>query len=445
MSHTSAHRAWLVCLSAASFFCFEYFQLNMFNALDPELIRTFNTDATTLSWLSSAYFYGNVLLLIPAGLLLDRVSTRSLIIGAMSLSLVGTLLFALSSSLSMAIAGRFLVGVSGGPFCFLSSVRLAARWFVEQRLAFVIGMIVAIGMIGGLLAQTPFTLLVESLGWRQALMVNVLVGVVLLLNIWWNVKDYPPGFEKEYHRQRAEYKALGFVQGFKIVSRKAQNWLCGSFASLLNLPIFLLGALWGSLYLTQIHGLSRMEASMVTSMLYIGMLLGAPGWGLISDHLQRRKSPMLIGTMICLSTLIWVMYAEHLSLMMLILLFLLMGFTSAVQCLAYPMVAESNPRSLTGSAEGLSAALIMSGGAVFQPIFGWMMDRRWSGQMDGHIPLYGIESYHPAMLVMPIACVVCLACIYGMRETFAKPLAGHSTLTSEFATEWLEEETHPAT
>lgn len=410
---------WIVVLSAAMFFCFEFIQINMFNVIDKEIMRDLNVDGVTLSWISSMYFYGNILLLLPAGLLLDRFSTRNLILFAMILSIIGTVLFAMSTDIYMAGFGRFLVGVSGGPFCFLSTMRLASRWFPEEKLAFVIGTIVSIGMVGGLIAQTPFAMLVEALGWRYSIGVNVCFGIFILGLISLFVFDYHPDRKEEYERQRQEHKEVGFARGLHLVAIKPQNWLCGSFASLLNLPIFILGALWGSLYLQNSHNLTLMESSYVSSMLYIGMLIGSPFFGMISDKIRLRKFPMFIGLVICFVSVMVVMQ-NQLSITGLLFWFLLMGFGSSSQILCYPTIAESNSLTLTGSAESLSAVLIMSGGAVFQPVFGYLVEKYWNGLKSLGVPVYSADNFHFAMYLFPVTIIISGVFAWKIRETYGR-------------------------
>lgn len=410
---------WIVVLSAAMFFCFEFVQINMFNVIDEGVMRDLNANGTTYGWISSMYFYGNILLLLPAGLFLDRFSTRNLILVAMSISIVGTVIFALATNVYVAGAGRFLVGVSGGPFCFLSTMRLASRWFPEDKLAFVIGLIVSIGMVGGLIAQTPFALLVNQIGWRQAVGVNAAAGVLFLMIIALFVYDYHPDRKDEYERQQDEHREVGFSKGLQSVASKTQNWFCGSFASLLNLPIFLLGALCGKKYLENVHGLTAHDASMVCSMLYIGMLVGSPTFGRISDAIRLRKAPMFVGIVICLVSVLVVMN-NHLSLQALLFWFLMMGFGSSSQIICYPTISESNSLTLTGSAESLSAVLIMSGGAVFQPIFFMMVESYWDGVKSAGVPVYTAENYHFAMYLFPITLILSAVCAWNIKETFGR-------------------------
>ncbi len=414
------NNSWVVCLTAASFFFFQFIQITMFNILKPELIIEFNAEPAILSLISSLYFYGTVLFLIPAGIMLDSISTRTIILAAMCLSLLGILIFTSATSILTAGIGRFLIGISGGPFCFLSSMRLAARWFPEQRLAFVTGVIVAMAMFGGMVSQLPFSLLVAELGWRSAMYLNLGLGTLLLGLIYLYVYDYPPGKKHEYQQQMAYYRTAGFVHGLKVVIFKAQNWNCGLFASLLNLPILVFGALWGFMYVMQIFHLQRLQASTACAMLFFGMFLGSPIFGRISDQMRVRRSPMLVGLLLCFTSIVVLLSIPNLSFFSVALLMFLIGFGSSAQILAYPTVTDSNPAALAGSALGLTSTLIMAGGAIIQPLVGYLVEYKWDGLIEAGMPIFSYENYNFAFWSMPIAIIVATGLVFLIKETHCK-------------------------
>lgn len=131
---------WVVCFTGSVFFFFEFVQINMFNALSPNLICAFHIGASCLGHLSENYFYANVIFLFPAGMLLNRVSTRKVIILAIAASVVCTFSFVASTSIWQADPCRFVTEIVGS-FCLLSNVRLASRWFEPRQMALVICLI----------------------------------------------------------------------------------------------------------------------------------------------------------------------------------------------------------------------------------------------------------------------------------------------------------------
>ena len=59
--------AWVVTLTASLFFFYEFIQLIFPNAIDIQLMQSFNLNATQLGLLVSTYFWANALFLFPAG------------------------------------------------------------------------------------------------------------------------------------------------------------------------------------------------------------------------------------------------------------------------------------------------------------------------------------------------------------------------------------------
>ena len=406
---------WVVCFSAALFFFFEFMQVNMFNALDPALIKTFHMSTVQLGHLSANYFYANVIFLFPAGMLLDRISTRKIIIVAMFTSVLCTFGFAASHAVWQAEICRFVTGI-GGSFCLLSNVRLASRWFDPRRLALVIGLIVTFAMIGGMAAQTPFTLLTDSIGWRMTLMIDASVGLLMLGLIILLVQDFPSGGAKTHAEHQQLLRSIGFWKVLLQTIKNPQNWLGGLYTSLMNLPIFLFGAMWGSLYLVQIRHLSRPESSVVISMLFIGTIVGSPVIGWLSDKIRQRRLPMIVGAIVALGLILLLMYTPHLSFISLALLFLALGFITSTQIISYPLIAESNSLALTGTAEGLASVLIMAGGFTI-PLFASLMGWYWSHPYMNHIPIYSSSDYRVALSIMPIGFVLGLIMSLLVRET----------------------------
>lgn len=203
-----------------------------------------------------------------------------------------------------------------------------------------------------------------------------------------------------------------------------QNWLGGLYTCLLNLPIFLLAELWGVMYLMQVHHIARTQASLVTSMIFIGTIIGSPLVGWFSDKLARRRMPMILGAVFSLATIFAIMYLPNLGFDSLLFLFLALGLFTSAQIISYPAIAESNPKSMTATATGLAAVLIMGGGAVFQPLFGWLMDLHWNGAMMNGVALYTPNDYFRGMSIIPITILVGLLAALLIRETNCRPYTG---------------------
>ncbi len=408
---------WLFCFLASLFFFYEFVQMNMFNALSVSLLKSFNINAAQLGNLSACYFYAMLLALIPVGLLLDYFPTKRLILIAMLVSISGTLWFSLSSSLHMAQAARFLSGL-GGAFAFQSALRVAVDNFPPARLALVNGLIITFAMCGGIVAQLPLTWLTELVNWRHVLWIYAGLGGLFFCAIALGL----PNTTKKLVLRMKNNSTIKYSSDTNIIIEKIklalcnrQTWLGGLYTCAFNLPIPLLGAIWGSLYLTQAHHLSREEASRVISLLFVGMIIGAPLFGWLYGKVMRSWLPMVLGAALTLIVILTIIYLPNLSKTTLSLLFLALGLFSGVQTIGYAIVAAGNPLSRS-TAIGIASLLIMGGGAVAQPLFGWLIDYAWNGVMIDQVRIYSTGNYHVAMLIFPVAFVVGIIAVLFLRD-----------------------------
>lgn len=408
--------AWIVCLSAGLFFLYEFFQLNIFDVINQPLRDEFHIDAAQLSWMSSAYLWADILFLLPAGIILDRFSTRSVILIAMFVCVIGTLGFAITDSFALASFFHFLSGI-GNAFCFLSCVVLVSHWFPPRRQALVIGSLVTMAFIGGMMAHTPFAYLYELFGWRRALIIDGAVGAVLLLWIYIVVQDKP---ESSPERTRTNQGQI--ISGFIKALANRQNWLAGLFTSFLNLPIMVLCALWGASYLQVAHQLPDIAASNVISLIFMGSVIGCPLVGWLSDSQGRRKPLMILGAFATLITVIPLFMPIALSQMMLSIIFFALGFFTSTQVISYPLIAESNDGQNIGAATGIASVIIMGGGGIGQVLFGWLMTHHADTANIAATAAtpYTISDFQFAMWMFPIAAIAALVAVLMTRETYCK-------------------------
>lgn len=410
---------WIVVFTASLFFFWTFIQVNSFDTLTPYLLQTFSVNAHQLGNLSASYFYAEVLMVFPAGILLDRVSTRLLILITMGIGILSTLGFAYTNNLQMANYVHALAGLSAA-FCFLSALRLAVRWFPPRQLALVSGLIVTMAMIGGVAAQTPMRILCEAVGWRQAVVYDAGLGVAIWILIAFLVRDYPSDYNHTQEGDNQQLHNLGFWHSIGLTLGNTQNWLAGLYTALLNLPLALLGALWGELFLKQAHHFSYTTASYAIDALFIGTIIGSPVFGWFSDHLGKRKLPMLGGVILSLAVMVVIMQLSTPSITTLVSLFFVLGFITSCQVISYPLIAESNSPLLTGTALAVATIIIIGSYAVFQPLFGWLLDLHWDGHMLDNVRLYSRANFDLALMLIPASFIVALIASFFIKETFCK-------------------------
>jgi MFS family permease len=410
---------WLVCLSCGLFFFYEFIQMLMPNSLAPDLMREFHVTGEQLGLLGAAYFDANVLFLLPAGLILDRFSTKKVVLITLCICIIGTAGFGASKTIAWAAFFRFFTGI-GSAFCFLSCMRLCSIWFHDKRLALVTGMIMTMAFLGGTVAQAPMTLLIHAFGWRNAVYLDAALGVLVFIIILAFVKDYPNHQIELRQVRKQQLREIGFWQSIKSSYANLQNWMSGICTSFMNLPVYILSGIWGGIFLVQTQGFSRTQAANITSMVLIGTLFGSPLMGWMSDKIKQRKLPLLLGAFLSLLIVSFIIYGPHLSFYPLCGLFLLLGLISSTQIIAYPMVAEKNSPAITATAVSVVSLNVIGGGALFQPVVGWFLDKGWDGTKVNHVPFYSLADYHSAFIVLPIGFIISLVLLLFIKDSFAK-------------------------
>lgn len=418
--HSSKLKAWAVVISAALLFLYEFIVQNMMNSISLHVMHAFNINAFQLGLMSSFYFVSNVIFLFLAGVLLDRFATRKLILTALGICALGTSIFAVAGSLWMGIVARFLMGI-GSAFCFLSVIRLASRWFPPRRMALVTGVIVTMAMTGGMLAQTPMTWLVNSMTWREAVMVVAMLGAVFFIIIYCLVEDYPADHHEQHTKEQAFIEQIGYLESMKMAYGHWRNWMGGIYSGLMNLPVGILGGLWGTIYLMHVHSLTHTQAATISMMLFVGAIIGAPLAGWMSDRIGQRRPLMFVGAVISLLVMLTILFSSHLSITVWMILFFILGLVTSTQVISYALVAESSERVLTATSVSTVNISTQTGNLLMQPVFGFLMDlHQW--YRLGHTSHHFIPSdFSWGIWLFPIAFALAYLSVLLLRETYCCP------------------------
>ena len=377
--------------------------MNMFNTISAELLKTFSLQATGLGLFSAFYFYGNLIFLLPAGVLYDKCSPRKLLISMMLLSIISTMVFSLSPYLWLSVLCRAIAGVCNA-FSFVGCLRVVSDWFQAKQSALVIGVMVTLGLLGGMVAQTPLAELMQAFGWRHALLFCCFIALILWLVVLRNVKDSAKS--TVVTNKRSSWSAYF----------NPQNYLCGMFTAFLNVPVSVLGALWNNLYLTQVVGFSLIQASMITSMLFLGVMIGSPLIGWLSDGTRKRKPFMVLGVIVSAVMIGLIIHLNQAPISMYFLCYFILGFVCSAQTLGYPLLAANNTPITMSRAYSIMALVIIVTGSVVQPLVGYLLNSHWSGTIRDGLVFYSRADYHYALMLIPVAFLISFICIFLIKE-----------------------------
>ena len=375
-------------------------------------MRDFAVGGAVLGHLSAAYFYGYAGMQIPVGVLLDRFGPRRLMTLAALVCAGGCVLFALSSSLAAASAGRLLIGASAA-FSLVGSMAVAGQWFHANRFALLSGLSMAMGMAGGVFGQAPLRLAVEAADWRAVTAVLASGGLALAVAAWATVRD----------RWRGSGGLGRALSGLGLVLGDRQIWLVALVGLGTSAPLLAFASLWGVPFLEAAYGLQRREAATLTSIMFVGWGVGAPIVGWLSDRIGRRKPPLITGLLLETTALALLVYVPGLPVPALAALCFLVGLFGSAQIVCFALARENHPAALSGTAIGFVNGMVTGAGALFQPLVGLLLDLAWTGETSLGARIYAPEGYRLAFASLVACCLCGLLCLLVVHETHCRPQA----------------------
>jgi MFS family permease len=405
---------YLICILASMFYLYEFVLQVSPSVMTTQLMHDFGIGAAGVSVISAFYYYSYTPMQLAAGLLYDRFGPRRVLTAAILVCASGAFFFCTTHNVAMASAGRFLMGM-GSAFSFIGALMLVSRWFPPYYFALVSGVVQSMSAIGAICGQIPIAAAVEDFGWRSTLRWVAIFGVGLAILISLIVRDYPPGTilirPKNKNSERGRLST---------VLRKSQTWFAGIYAFASWGPIVLFAALWGIPYLVEKYHVTTTQASMMCAMIWLGIGVGSPLFGWLSDFFQSRRGLLIFCSILTIVSGMMVLYAPISYSMMYGVLFMF-GLAGAGQALSFAVVKDNNENHVIGTAIGFNNLILVLSGAVLQPLAGIVLHKHWQGGFQNGVPFYHLSDYVSAMSLIPFCGVLGLVIsIFFIRETHCR-------------------------
>lgn len=376
------------------------------------LMRAFDTDGGGLGTLHAAFFYVYAPLQLVAGILSDRAGTRrTATLGTVVLA-GGGFLFAAADSYPVALLARIVIG-AGGSLLYITTLRFCANWFRPREFATMSGLTTAGSGLGGILAATPFAIAVAAVGWRSTVAGLAVVGVAITISIWLLVSDSPADAGVAPIENVPETTSLTLAtvwENLREVARDRTTWLAGLTIFCSNgVNLSVLG-LWGVPYLVQTHGLSVTAASTYTLLGSVGLLLGTPAVGYLSDRLERRTVVVVVGSLVYVLALGSLAVLQQPPLALVAGALFLAGFLTGAFVLGYTVVKERFSAEKNGVAIGAVNAIAFVGPALVPTAMGVALDAYWTGETIAGARVYTQLGYQVAFGLTVVVAVIGVGC-----------------------------------
>jgi len=410
---------WAVFGILALAYFFVYFHRMSTAVVSTDLQITFGVGAASIALLSSMYFYAYAIMQLPSGLLTDNLGPRKTVSIFMVIAAAGAILTGIASTFIMVTAGRLLIGI-GVAMVYIPTMKVLAAWYRKNEFASLSGILLAVGNLGALSAAAPLALMLDALGWQQVFIILGVITLVLAVLAWIIIRDRPSDMNlpsiQEIEAEETGEPVPEAKTTEKIPMGKALKMIFGAGMKFWPLAIwffFMYGSimvyqgLWAGPFYHDILGWDKATYGLVLTFIGIGMILGCPTAGYISDKiLKSRKRVLIIGTVAftIIWAIIWITAGQITSAEAYMTINFMFGFFGGFFIVSFAQIKELFPITIVGTSTAALNIFPFAGAAILQQVSGLMLTSR------------SLESYQNVWLLMLMCMVMATVAVFMSKE-----------------------------
>ena len=335
-------------------------------------------------------------LLAPlAGMFLDRWGPRPLVVLGALLNGFGLMLLSRVSSLAMFYTAFIFIAAGASTATAALLMTVVANWF-QKRAGLAMGIAAGGVAFGGLLIPL-ITLLVDSFGWRQAMVIIGLGMWVIPLPLSLVLRHKP----EQYGYRPDGVKGSPIVDDYDAILKKSGEINITNKAVLSSRAFWIIAAAFlchimpVSAVMTHIMpylstiGVERSMASLIASALPIFTIFGRIGFGWLGDHIDKRT--VVVFSLALTSLGVFLLGFAAVDRVWVVVAFIIIfgiGWGGAVPMIAGLLKAYFG-RERLGTIVGLAGSVMMVGMMAGAPLAGWVFDK-WGRYQPAWFLLAGV-------------------------------------------------------
>ena len=292
---------WIIFGYMFAFAFMAYLQRTSFSVAAVQMMPEFGITQVELGWLFTAYLITYTVFQLPGGIFGEWLGSRKALVvtglvgfgAAVATPLVPLLLTGSAMLLALLIA-RVVLGLAHAPL-FPVSTGVFESWFPVGHWGLPNGLQTSGLQFGSAAASPLIAVLMQSYGWKNALLWTSLPALALVALWSWYGRNSPAEHPRVSDAERAELHANSTGHAAAGINRRDLLRVLGNRDILLlavsytimNYVFYLLST-WCFLYLVQERHLSVLESGWLASLPFIAAGVGAGIGGKLSDGLATR-------------------------------------------------------------------------------------------------------------------------------------------------------------
>lgn len=385
------------------------------------LISSMGLNPSEFAWIGTVYMWVYAICQAPVGTALDKLGTRKGLSILLICTCLGGCIFATAQNLAMLLIGRALVALSVSGF-MVGGAKVCSLWYSDKEYTTYYPIFMAFGAMGGVFATTPLAFLMETLGWRWAIVAislfSLLLGILSALFVRDDpesvglpsaeallgdgAKDSAPVNAAEAEVEAAEElveepkkqkASIGTVLAMPIL------WLCLLVAMGPNASGQCLQSLWEGVYLADVFNYDSVTVANILMCASVGLVLGSVCSAMVVKKIGLAKTTMFSMIVFLVAWLYMTIRVDSLSVIELCVINLVLGTCQMCTITTnFTVLRQMMPTERLGTAMGiLNSCIWIIGAGLFQQVWGWIIQA-----IDGAVRPYTAVAFGTCMWVQVI-------------------------------------------
>lgn len=401
--------AWWVWFLAVVFVVYLFSFQTGYSIVNPSVQKDLGLSIAQVGTIAAVYTWAFAIAQFFGGALLDRLGARKVLPASIAMVTVGIFLFSIAQSYPMLLLSQVVLAV-GSCTGFVGAGYIGGQWFGFAKFSFMFGLVQVAAAATSAVSVNLIFMALESTTWRSLFTYVAAFGVVLFVLGLMYIKNPKPV-------QAPAGGSPGFFSGvlhsMAGVAKIPHVWIASLGGALSFGALLALGVVWMP-KLLQVHGIAEKSANIGGSLLWMGLAVGSaivPWW---SDHIRKRKLPIILGALVQLAALLPLVYVENIGAGPAMALCFVFGFANAAHMLAFSTAADVvQPSQIGTSAAVVNGIMFILGGILIS-----RPGVRIGLGIDAGLQPASWEIAKYASLPLIVACAGAVVVAFLMRETY---------------------------
>ena len=412
--------AWLNWTLGVAFIVFVFTFQTGYAVTNVAITSDLKLSVVQVGFIGSIYTWAFAIAQFASGSILDRLGIRVLPIAAAVVT-AGGFLFAYATNAYMLIAAQVLMAL-GGSFGFVGAGFVGGRWFGPLKYGFMFALVQFFASLSAIVGQKTLGSLVLTYAWSDVLLMLSYLGLAITVAMFLFMRNPKLSATDATPEWEGISKFVdNLLHDINEVAASRDAWVNSLIGGATFGSMLALGVVWGPRYLIAL-GFGELEAYAASSMMWLGLAIGAPIFGWISDQIRKRKLPMAAGCLGQLVVIMFIMSTDTIEPTLANILFFLWGFMAGGSILNFPIGADIVPPRLIGSSAAVVNAVQFICGGIIMAIPGHVLSGSGLIARVAHIApdqtAFTAVDYQWALAVIPFSLVVALVLFLFLNETY---------------------------